>query len=195
MTELQIKSVLCFAAAVIYMVLYMVLCSTGSNAVFCGVMFVGCYIFTAVVLEVLYYFIVYRNLQISKEEQKAVSDITRELLIRLDMPVAICDGQGKIIWHNKLFSDIFGDENYFGRGVEALCGIDYRRLTSEQGKRALYECIPPFAKAIKDGILPMDQVGDRSLASLLEMASAMGNAGLPEEQKEALNKALGRCRI
>ncbi len=68
-------------------------------------------------------------------------------------------------------------------------------LTSEQGKRALYECIPPFAKAIKDGILPMDQVGDRSLASLLEMASAMGNAGLPEEQKEALNKALGRCRI
>ena len=41
----------------------------------------------------------------------------------------------------------------------------------------------------------MDQVGDRSLASLLEMASAMGNAGLPEEQKEALNKALGRCRI
>ena len=68
-------------------------------------------------------------------------------------------------------------------------------LTSEQGKRALYECIPPFAKAIKDGILPMDQVGDRSLASLLEMASAMGNAVLPEEQKEALNKALGRCRI
>ena len=132
-----IKSVLCFAAAVIYMVLYMVLCSTGSNAVFCGVMFVGCYIFMAVVLEVLYYFIVYRNLQISKEEQKAVSDITRELLIRLDMPVAICDGQGKIIWHNKLFSDIFGDENYFGRGVEALCGIDYRRLTSEQGKNSL----------------------------------------------------------
>ncbi|MCI8331781.1 MAG: hypothetical protein HFE78_03045 [Clostridiales bacterium] len=132
-----IKSVLYVAAALIYMVLYMFLCNMGLGPVFCGVLLVGCYVFTVIVLEILYYFIVYRNIQISKEEQKAVSDITRELLIRLDMPVAICDGQGKIIWHNKLFSDIFGDENYFGRGVDALCGIDYHRLTGEQEKNSL----------------------------------------------------------
>lgn len=80
--------------------------------------------------DVLYHILFVKYKKVSEEEQRAVSDITRELLIRLSMPVIICDGQGKIIWHNKLFSDIFDEDSFFGRSVDLLCGIDYHSLTA-----------------------------------------------------------------
>ena len=68
-------------------------------------------------------------------------------------------------------------------------------LASEQGKTVLFEHIPSLAKAIEDKTLPMEQMGDRSLVDLLEMASAMGSAAFSLEQKKRLDEALGKCRL
>lgn len=107
-----IKSALCFGAALIFFLLYILLCSTGSDVVLTGLVIVVCYILTVTLFEVLYHILFVKYKKVSEEEQRAVSDITRELLIRLSMPVIICDGQGKIIWHNKLFSDIFDEDSF-----------------------------------------------------------------------------------
>ena len=58
-----IKSALCFGAALIFFLLYILLCSTGSDVVLTGLVIVVCYILTVTLFEVLYHilFVKYKN--------------------------------------------------------------------------------------------------------------------------------------
>ena len=125
-----IREVTLFSVPIIYFFLYIYLCNIGLNSFICGGIALCSYIITVVLLGLLYRFLLAGSTTVSEEEEQSVSEITRDLLVKLNMPAVICDPQGRIIWHNDPFGAILGTEKYFGKGIEALCGIDYKKVIS-----------------------------------------------------------------
>ncbi|MBQ8696584.1 MAG: DHH family phosphoesterase [Clostridia bacterium] len=133
MKKINIRLILSVAVAVIYMCVYAVLCVSGLNPViWCGVM-CGCYLATVLLLMGVYSLIVSGTAALSVDDEIALSAHTGDLLTRLSQPVAICDDLGRIIYHNRAFSDVIDGGMHNSESFSELCGSDFKVIINNEG--------------------------------------------------------------
>ncbi len=100
-----------------------------------GIVMLALCIITLVLLSLLYRYIFSLRIKAEEEELHVVSDLARGLLGRFNIPVAICNETGKIIWHNNEFRLMTDEEqSCFGSDISEISDIEYRKVINAQTK-------------------------------------------------------------
>ncbi len=124
----NLKFAVLVCTALVYFAVYAYLSFAGFHPILMGVVLGGAYLATAALLALISRRVFSATGELSAEEEHAVTEFTRDLLVRLSQPVTLCDGSGRIIWHNEPFGALFDGERRFGQELAALCQLDYKKV-------------------------------------------------------------------
>lgn len=105
------------ALALAFMALYGFLCRYSSaSPVWTGLLVGGMYLALTLLSGIMFRYLGTRvSLSLDSEIKPMLGNITLDLIVKLWMPVLICDESGKIVWYNKAFSALAGaKESFFG---------------------------------------------------------------------------------
>lgn len=103
--------------ALAFMALYGFLCRYSSaSPVWTGLLVGGMYLALTLLSGIMFRYLGTRvSLSLDSEIKPMLGNITLDLIVKLWMPVLICDESGKIVWYNKAFSALAGaKESFFG---------------------------------------------------------------------------------
>lgn len=114
------------AIALIFMAVYGFLCRySPMSPVWSGLLVGGMYLVLVILTGLMFRYLSARvSLTIDSEIKPMLGNITLDLIVKLWMPVIICDESGKIIWYNKAFSALTtSKESLFGRNFEMFADL------------------------------------------------------------------------
>jgi len=126
-------------AALVYMGILAVVCERGLDPFVWGGILCGGFLLTVVLYVWIRRLIIAGNAAMSVEDDVALSKYTRDLLVRLEQPVAICDDLGRLIWHNEKLGKSLGGQR-IGEYFSDVFGIDYNAVIDDADGRGV-KCI------------------------------------------------------
>ncbi|MBQ7006986.1 MAG: hypothetical protein IJN59_04075, partial [Oscillospiraceae bacterium] len=124
----SIKTLLAVVAALVYIGIFAALCKQGMDPVIWGFVMGGCYILTVLLFAFVYKAIVSGSAAMSVEDEVTLTSYTRDLLVRLSQPVAICDDLGRLIWHNDRLSAMVDGQRHFGEFFAEVFNTDFNAV-------------------------------------------------------------------
>lgn len=116
--------------AVLYFGVYIYLAYNGTADVRWGWVILALYIVTVGAFYALYVFVFRKKAVITEDDIKNVSEITRDILVKINMPAAICDAIGRIIWHNERFVALFDGQVQYGKMLDNISSLDYKKAVN-----------------------------------------------------------------
>lgn len=119
-------------AALVYMGILTVVCEQGLTPAVWGCILCGCFLFTVILYVWIRHLIISGNAAMSVEDDVALSKYTRDLLVRLEQPVALCDDLGRIIWHNEKMGQNL-DGQRIGQYFSDVFGVDFNAVVDGAG--------------------------------------------------------------
>jgi len=114
------------ALALAFMALYGFLCRYSSaSPVWTGLLVGGMYLALTLLSAIMFRYLGMRvSLSLDSEIKPMLGNITLDLIIKLWMPVVICDDTGKIVWYNKAFTNLAGTkESFYGYNFEQFADL------------------------------------------------------------------------
>lgn len=123
------------ALALAFMALYGFLCRYSSaSPVWTGLFVGGVYLALMLILAIVFRYLGMRvSLSLDSEIKPMLGSITLDLIIKLWMPVIICDESGKIVWYNKAFSALAGTkESFYGKNFEQFTELPVSAVMADE---------------------------------------------------------------
>lgn len=121
-----VRGLLNAAITLAFMALYGYLCRySDASPVWTGLLVGGMYLALTLLFAFMFRFLGTRvSISLDSEIKPMLGNITLDFIVKLWMPVIICDESGKIIWYNKAFASLAGSkESLYGHNFEQFANL------------------------------------------------------------------------